>query len=233
LPPRVRLDQVVRSLVRRLPLQLGRLLAHGRFESGARALARLGEDAHLSAALEALGEGEAAWLADEMLARWSLVGEALLDPVAALVAPPEVWIGEEPVRVRVELRVVGAEPGWDAEWDGAQAVDASQAVVVATPGAATVGCRAHVRARTAGGRIALTASARIAVRRPSVSVRDDLRRLVVVDQQGSPAVGVRLRIGDSEHVTGPGGLVDLEQAAPRGATLLVEGILAGRIAAQK
>jgi predicted NBD/HSP70 family sugar kinase len=229
LPPRAHLDQVVRSLVRHLPDQLAGLLSHGRFTDGAAAMGRLGDDAEWPALLAALGDDEAAWLAEVILERWSALADVVLDPVAAIVAPPEVWIGGEPVRIPVRVSVVGAEPGWETAWDGAAAIDAARAVAVAAPGVASVVCRAHVRARTAAGRTALTAVARIAVRQPSVSVREDLRRFVVSDQTGAPGVGVTLRIGERDHVTGPGGLVELDEPAARGAALRVEGVLAGRI----
>jgi hypothetical protein len=86
-----------------------------------------------------------------------------------------------------------------------------------------------VRARIADGRVSLTAAARIVLRRPVVTVRDDRRRVIVADQAGAPAVGVTLAIGDTEHTTGPGGLVELAQPATPGAALRVQGIPAGRI----
>jgi hypothetical protein len=229
LPPRQHLTQVVRSLGHHLAVELAGLLQHPRFADGAHALARLADDTHLGTAVTALADDEAAWLADVLLARWSALGEPVLDPAAAIVAPSEVWLGAEAVRIAVEVVVVGAEPGWDAVWDGASTASGARAVLVAAPGASTCACRVHVRARTAAGRVALTASARIAIRRPAVTVRDDRRRIVVADQLGAPAVGVALHIGEAEHVTGPGGLVELAQPAPRGAALRVQGIAAGRI----
>ena len=229
LPPRPQLAQLVRSLAHHLPIQLGGLLPHARFTEGATALARLADDRHLAAGVAALADAEAAWLAELLLARWSAIGEPVLDPEAAIVAPVEVWVGAEPVRVCVEVVVVGADPPWDAVWDGATAVSGARAVVVVKPGASAAACRVHVHARTAAGRMVLTAAARIAIRHPSVTVRDDRRRVVVVDQLGTPAVGVTLGIGGTEQVTGPGGLVELGQPAPRGAVLRVQGIVTGRI----
>ncbi len=229
LPPRPQLAQLVRSLGRHLPLQLAELLPHARFADGVKALDRLGDDAHLDAAVAALAEVEAAWLVELLLARWSAVADPVLEPLAAIVAPNEVWAGVEPVRIPVEAVVVGTESGWEAVWEGATALGRARAVVVVEPNASAGACRVHVRARTAAGRVALTAAARIAVRRPSVTVRDDRRRLVVADQLGTPAVGVTLHVGDAAHVTGAGGLIELGQPAPRGAALRVQGVSAGRI----
>jgi hypothetical protein len=229
LPPRQRLVQLVRSLGRHLPVQLAPLVAHARFAEPAAALARLGDEAHLHAAVAALGDAEAAWLADLLHARWRTLADPILEPIAAIVAPVELWLGREPVRIPLSVAVVGAEPGWEVIWDGATATTSDHAVAIADPAAHLIACRAHVRARTAAGRVALTAAARIVLRRPVVTVRDDRRRLVVADQHGTPAVGVALAIGDVEHTTGPGGLVELAQPAAPGAALRVQGVPAGRI----
>lgn len=231
LPPRQRLVQLVRSLGRHLPQQLAPLAAHPRFAEPAAALARLSDDAHLMTAVSSLADAEAAWLTDLLLERWRTLAEPVLEPIAAIVAPVELWMGREPVRVPLSLAVVGVEPGWEVVWDGATASpgSAGAAVAIADPTANLITCRAHVRARTPSGRVALTAAARIELRRPVVTVRDDRRRIVVADQLGAPAVGVTLAIGDSEHTTGPGGLVELGQPAIPGAALRVQGIPAGRI----
>jgi hypothetical protein len=229
LSPRHRLEQLIQSMARHLPVQLEGLLAHAKFTDGAAALRRFTDEHHVRAALAALDELEAEWLADQLLERWRAIGEPTLDPIAAIDAPHEIWVGVDPVRITVEVAVLGGEPGWEVIWDGATATTHARAVITASPSIPFVTCRAHVRARSSTGRVALVAVARIAVRRPAVTVREDRRRLVVADQQGLPAVGVRLVIGDVEHVTGPGGLVELEHAASRGAPLRVEGVAAGRI----
>lgn len=230
MPPRARLGRVVRALAHHLPAQLPDLLAHRRFADGAAALARLSAADHLQAALGAMSDEEAAWLADRLLERWSRVADPALAPEAAIAAPAEVWIGREPVTVDLVLVVDGAEPGWDVEWDGAApGAEPGRATVVLDPGQGAAAVRAHVRARAAGQRLALGAAATIEVRRPKVTVRDDRRRFVVTDQADRPAVGVVLCVGDAEHVTGAGGLVELGAAAPAGAPLRVEGIAVGRI----
>lgn len=229
LPPHQRLVQIARSLVRHLPGQLAPLIHAPRFADAVAALTRLADDAHLAAATSALADSEAAWLCDLLLSRWAAIGAPVLEPIAAIVAPAELWIGREPVRVTVAVAVVGADPDWEVVWDGATATTPGHAVALAEPSAATIALRAHVRARTSAGRVALTAAARIVLRRPVVTVRDDRRRLVVADQHGAPAVGVTLVIGDVEHITGPGGLVELGTAAAPGAPMRVQGIAAGRI----
>lgn len=229
LPPRQRLLQVVQSLAHHLPGTFDTLLAHPRFAAAAGTLVRFRDEAVASTAVAAVAEDEAAWLAELLLERWRLIGEPVLDPVVAIIAPAEIWIGVEPVRITIEAVVVGSEAGWEVIWDGATPIGAARAAIVIAPGTDSVACRVHARARTASGRVALTSGIRIPVRKPIVTVRDDLRRIVVTDQHDVPAVGVRLAIGDVEHVTGPGGLVELVEPAPRGATLRVQGIASGRI----
>jgi len=229
LPPRERLVQLVRSLGKHLPAQLSPLFGAKRFAEGASALARLADDAHLTAAVASLADGEAAWLADRIEARWRAVADPILDPIAAIVAPPELWIGREPIRVPLAVAVVGAEPDWEVVWDNATSTTAGHAVATAEPDANVLAVRVHVRARTAAGRVSLSAAARIALRRPAVTVREDRRRVVVADQHGNPAAGVTLTIGDATYLAGPGGLVELAQPAAPGATMRVQGIPAGRI----
>jgi hypothetical protein len=220
---------VLRALARHLPEQLAGLVEHRRFDAGRASLARFADAAHVEEAVAAMSPEEAAWLAELLLGRWREIGVVRLDPEVAILAPSEVWIGAEPLRVPVELLVVGVEPGWEVVWEGVASSDGGRAILVAEPEAAKVTCRAHVRARDASGRVALGAVARIAVRRPSVIVHEDRRRFVVVDQAGAPAVDVVLRIGDAEHRTGPGGLVELAQPAARGVPLRVQGFAAGRV----
>src|SRR5262249_52292041 len=152
------LIQLVRSLHRHLPGQLDGLLSHARFAEGSGALARLGEESRLAAAVAALAEAEAEWLGGLLHPRWAAIGEPLLDPAAVSVAPGEVWVGAEPARVPVEVVVIGADPPWEAVWDGATAQAGARAVVVVDPAASTAACRVHVRARTAEGRVALGAA---------------------------------------------------------------------------
>jgi hypothetical protein len=228
IPPRAELTQVVLSLARHLRTQLP-LVADKRFAEGAAALTRLADEHRVEVAAASVGDAEAAWLSAVLRERWAYLAEPQLEPFAVIVAPREIWIGPEPIRVPLEVAVVGVEPGWEIMWDGATATTAGHAHAVADPAAGELACRAHVRARTSAGRTILIATARISVRRAAVAVRDDLRRLVVTDQHGTPAENVSLAIGDHMYRTGPGGLVELGHAAPRGARLRVEGVPAGRI----
>jgi hypothetical protein len=229
LPAHERLAHVLRSLLKHLPRQLEGLLEHARFGAGAQALMRFAADAHLTDAVTAVSPGEAERLAELLWTRWSGLAQPVLEPAAAIVAPTELWAGPEPTRIPVHVVVLGADPGWEVVWEGAVSRAGERAVLVADADASVVSCRVHVRARCAAGRIALVAAARVSIRRPTVTVRDDARRILVADQHGVPAVGVVLHVGEVEHRTGPGGLVELEQPAARGTRLRVEGVAAGRI----
>ncbi|WP_147443305.1 hypothetical protein [Corallococcus sp. AB011P] len=235
LPPRQRLGHLVRSLSKHLPGQLDGLLENARFQDGAAALQRLVDPAHVEKALVRMSPEEAGWLADLLAERWSWIADVQLDPEVAIVAPDELWVGAEPIRLPLSLAAVGLDEGFEAVWEGAvlPGPPASSATLLArppegkAPGIARV--RAQVRASVRGQRCVLIAQAQVALRRPSVVVSDDRRRLLAQDHTGRPAVGCRLEIGPDTHVTGTGGLVELEVPAQPGASLKLEGIPAGRI----
>jgi len=234
-PPRQRLARVVRSLTKHLPPQLEGLLEHPRFADDASALTRLSEATHLESALDALAPEEAAWLADLLSERWERLGPVVMEPEVAILAPEELWLGREPVRVPLTLTTEGLEPDWEAVWEGAvvPGPPGPRAVLLAHPpsgpGPAVATVRARVRARAEGQRCVLLAHARVCLRTPTVVVSDDRRRLMVQDQNERPASGVRLEIGTEPFTTGAGGLVELPEPAPPGASLRVEGVPAGRI----
>jgi hypothetical protein len=69
------------------------------------------------------------------------------------------------------------------------------------------------------------AEARVKLRRPRVTVSEDGRKLVVSDQAGRPAVGVRVEIGDQVVTSGAGGLVALEKGMGAEAAVRVEGVV--------
>jgi len=232
LPARQRLVQVMASLRRRLPAQLEGLLAYPRFATGVAALDRLSDDA-LADAIGGLPPEEAAAIADALVARWARLAEVVLDPHAGIVHPDEVWIGTRPVVIAVAVEVVEADVD-DVAWDGAVAdADPRRATITipapAAAGPAEVFVRAHVRARTAAGRCALVASARMSVRQPRLAISEDRRRIVATDHAGRPAIGVPLGIGDRVVVTGAGGLVELEQALAPSTPLTLAGVPAGRV----
>lgn len=235
LPPRQRLGHLLRSLAKQLPDQLDGLLENARFRDGASALQRLADPAHVEKALERMSPEEAGWLADLLTERWSWISDIQLDPEVAIVAPDELWLGAETIRVPLSLAAVGLDEGLEAVWEGAvlPGPPAASATLLArppegkAPGVARV--RAQVRASVKGQRCVLIAQAQVTLRRPSVVVSDDRRRLLVQDHTGRPAVGCRLEIGPDVHLTGAGGLVDLEVPAQPGESLKLEGIPAGRI----
>ncbi|MBZ4334591.1 hypothetical protein [Corallococcus sp. AS-1-12] len=235
LPPRQRLGHLVRSLAKYLPAQLDGLLEHARFKDGAEALQRLADPAHVDKALARMSPEEAGWLADLLTERWSWIAGVQLDPEVAIVVPEELWVGAEALRVPVWLAAVGLDEGFEAVWEGAvlPSPPASTATLLARPpqGKApeVARLRAQVRASVKGQRCVLIAQAQVALRRPAVVVSDDRRRLLAQDHSGRPAVGCRLEIGPDVHVTGAGGLVELEVPAPPGVPLKLEGIPAGRI----
>ncbi|RKH28247.1 MULTISPECIES: hypothetical protein [Corallococcus] len=235
LPPRQRLGQLLRSLSKHLPGQLDGLLENARFTDGAAALQGLADPAHLEKALARMSPEEAGWLADVLTERWSQVAELQLEPEVAIVAPDELWMGAEPVRVPLSLAAVGLDDGFEALWEGAvlPAAPSPRATLLAKPPEGTTPevarVRAQVRASVKGQRCVLIAQAQVVLRRPSVVVSDDRRRLLAQDQAGRPAVGCRLEVGTDVHVTGPGGLVELEAPASPGLPLKLEGINAGRM----
>src|SRR5688572_26150871 len=105
-PPRRRLAQVLRSLAKRLPAQVDPILEHARFADDARALARFADAAHVDAATAPLPPEEASRLADLLLARWERVGRVMLEPEAAIVAPDELWIGRDLLRVPLTIETL-------------------------------------------------------------------------------------------------------------------------------
>ncbi|RKH07360.1 hypothetical protein D7X32_01985 [Corallococcus carmarthensis] len=233
------MEHLVRSLSKFLPSQLDGLLENARFKDGATALQRLADPGHVKNALERMSPEEAGWLADLLTERWSQIANVELDPEVAIVAPEELWIGAEPVRLMLSLAAVGLDEGFEALWEGAvlPGPPSSKATLLAKPpeGKApeVARVRAQVRASVKGERGVFIAQVQIALRRPVVVVSDDRRRLLAQDQSGRPAVGCRLEIGSEVHLTGPGGLVELEVPAPSGVSLKLEGIPAGRISGGK
>ncbi|WP_147445151.1 hypothetical protein [Corallococcus sp. CA053C] len=235
LPPRQRLGQLLRSMSKHLPGQLDGLLENARFTDGAAALQRLADPMHLEKALARMSLEEAGWLADMLTERWSGLAELQLEPEVAIVAPDELWLGAEPVRLALSLAAVGLDEGFEALWEGAvlPGAPSPKATLLAKPpegnAPEVARVRAHVRASVKGQRCVLIAQAQVALRRPSVVVSEDRRRLLAQDQAGRPAVGCRLEVGTDVHLTGAGGLVELQVAAASGLPLKLEGIPAGRI----
>lgn len=235
LPADVALRLLIRSAARQLPMQLGELLDAPRFAEGAAALKRFADAAHVDEAVNGLGGEDAAWLELLLRQRWERVGTVVLDPEVAVVAPRELWVGATTVRHPLSLSAVGVDPGFEAVWEGAvvPAPPGRTAMLLAPPPQGTepvtLHVRAHVRATVQGARQVLIARASIALRRPNITVDEERRRFAVRDHTGRHASRVRIQIGTCVHVTNESGLVELDQPAPAGATLQVEGTDAGRV----
>lgn len=139
-PEHLHLRRVLSSLAARLDEQTEGLSAARELDEPRQALARLTDPDRADEVLEAFGAelapAEAAWLAEEVLRRWALVGTPVVDPVVRVVPaasplPADVAAdpaaGAEPrgrgaagrtVRLRVE--VDGLDPGWTVAWTGAE-----------------------------------------------------------------------------------------------------------------
>lgn len=240
LPPRMRLVRAATSLARHLPGELAALLDAPRFADERPALARLADADHARAAAAAMSEAEASWLADLLVERWAAVAAVTLDPVAAIVAPAEVWLGRAPVAVTARVAVDGVDEGWRARWDGpdvaaradAEPADACTVTLRRADGEQPppdLALRVAVEGRAAGARVLLVDHARVAVRVPALAVSDDRRQVLVRDHRERPAADTRVLIGDAERRTDAHGVVHLDQPAPAGAEVRVDGALAGRV----
>lgn len=232
LPPRQRLELVLTALCRRLPAQLGALLDAGRFTEDRSALLRLADPRWAQQAAAEMAEAEAAWLAEHLWEQWGRVGQPALEPAALLSLPREVWVGAAPIRVPMELHVLGVEEGWGVRWSG-PVIGASPPMLLIEPprtGAPWVApVQATVSARVDGRPVELVAAGEIRLRRPAVEFDDARRRLVVHDQAGRAAGAVRVQIGDVELITDAGGAAGGERAFPSRAPIRVEGFLVGRV----
>lgn len=232
LPPRQRLELVLSALCRRLPSQLGGLLDVSRFTEARSALLRLADPRWASQAVASMDEAEAAWLAEQLWARWASVGQPAFEPVALLSLPQEVWVGAAPIRTPVELHVLGVDDGWSVRWSG-PVIGANPAVLLIEPPRTGAPWRAAVQAtvsaRVGGRPIELTASGEIRLRRPAVVFGATRRSLVVRDQAGRPASRVRVQIGDVELITTEDGAIATRHPFPPRAPVRVEGFLIGRV----
>lgn len=237
LPPRARLARVASALAKRLPEALAPLLDAPRFDAERPALTRLAEPDHARAAAAAMSEPEAAWLADLLLERWSVLSHVSLDPLAAIVAPEQVWIGNTPVKLTLQVAVDGLEPGWRARWDGDRIDDQNRhaselslelpRVSGAPPSDLAV--RVAVEGRAGGSRVLLIDQRLISVRVPLLVISDDRLQVLIRDQLERPAPNVRVSLAGAEHRTDAHGVVRLERPAEPGTEIHVEGVTAGRV----
>ncbi|HZI98455.1 MAG TPA: hypothetical protein VFD41_13100 [Actinomycetales bacterium] len=141
--------RVLASLDTHLDDQLDGLSADPAVDEGRAALARLADPEHAAGLAGELEPAEAAWLAEEIVRRWSLLASPVLDPQACLVAT------EEPEQVRFLVDVVGLDPGWTVVWTGAEPTADDAAAAVWSPTSA--GVTARVIGRGPGGRVVLVA----------------------------------------------------------------------------
>ncbi|APR75682.1 Hypothetical protein A7982_01028 [Minicystis rosea] len=231
LPPQAFLLHVVRSLTTKLPEQMSGLLEMPRFADGSAALARLADSVHARSGAEAMPPEEARWMSDRLLERWSRIAPVSLDPAVFVVAPDELWMGDRAVQAPVSLATLGIEDDWEAIWEGSvlPGPPGKTCTLSASPPAGDTAAeavvRARVRARASGQRCVLVAEARVKLRRPRVAVSEDGRKLVVSDQTGRPAVGVRVETGDQVVTSGAGGLVELDKGMAADAGVRVEGVM--------
>ncbi|MFT4976544.1 MAG: hypothetical protein ACI8S6_002449 [Myxococcota bacterium] len=232
LPPRQRLSLILSALCRRLPVHVGSLLDAPRFSEARSALLRLADPRRADAAMDSMSDAEAAWLAEVLWSRWASIGQPALDPMVLVIAPAEIWVGASPVRVPVDLVVLGVEDGWSVRWSG-PVIGSSPPVLIIEPprtGApwqATV--EAAVRARIGERTVELSARHELKLRRPSVTFDTTRRRVTVRDQSGTAASGVRVQIGDAELETVVDGTARVRTAFPPHAPVRVEGFLVGRV----
>lgn len=232
IPPRQRLQLVLAALCRRLPSQVGGLLDAPRFVEDRAALLRLVDPRWAGRAAAAMSPEEAAWLAGLLWERWGGIGQPALEPTALLDLPDSVWVGGAPVRIPLELMVLGVDDGWTVRWSG-PVINASPPLLLIEPprpGApwhATV--QATVLARLQGRPIELVVSGEVQLRRPSVAFTASRRSLTVLDQAGQPAAGVRVQIGERELETDARGRARSRQTFPPRAPVRVAGFLVGRV----
>lgn len=147
-----RLLRVLASLDAHLDDQVDGLSADPVIAEARAALARLAQAAqpgHLTSLAEELEPTEATWLTEELLRRWRLLAEPVLDPQLSLVAI------EEAGQVRLAVEVLGLEAGWTVAWTGAVPEDEDARTAVWTGGGAVT---ARVMGRGPGGRVVLVAA---------------------------------------------------------------------------
>ena len=191
-PEHLHLRRVLTSLAARLDEQTEGLSAARELEEPRQALARLTDPARAGEVLEAFGTElpavEAAWLAEEVLRRWALVGTPVVDPVVRVVrvvpAAPSLPVdvaadataAAEPrgdtTSVHLRVEVDGLDPGWTVAWTGAEAQPTGAEATGEGDGAAghggdgawalwtggTAVVTARVMGRGAEGRVVLTAT---------------------------------------------------------------------------
>lgn len=229
LPPKAQLARILDSLAQHLGPQLETLLAHDRFADGAAALARMASPEHRDAVLSLVGEEEAAWLSEQLLATWAEVGEIRLAPIAAIQGPTEVWLGPGTFTLSLTLQLVDIE-ATEVSWSGGGSPSAdglSLSLQLRRPSEGDpdeLGILARVTGRTRAGRALLRARHTLLVRVPRLVLDDSRTRLRVLDQADRPGAGVSLSVGEEEHVADAQGLVRLDRPLGDDVPVRVEGV---------
>jgi hypothetical protein len=206
-PPRDYLAHLVKAISKRLPEDYAYLLEQERFSEEVASLERLRRPEHLSQAIRAMRDVEAAWLAERLLARWSRIGEVKLEPAVAIQGPDEVWLGDAPRTITLNLATLGVEEGWRAQWMGDLSIseDGQKAQLNLEPpvGEEPVRVNLGVRllGRAEGARCVLSAQRCIEVRRALVDFDAMNHQLRLRDQTGRPGECVALRSGDWTSAT--------------------------------
>jgi hypothetical protein len=236
LPPRARLTRLASALGKHLPIDLATLIDATHFDAERPALLRLADPAHARAAAEAMTEPEAAWLAELLHTRWAAIAKVELDPIAAICAPEQIWLGSAPASIDIGLAVDGIEPNWRARWDGPLIPETQREARSLTlelrpteHPPADVSLHVSIDARAAGARILLTDSARVPIRVPQLILAQNRRQLLVRDQRERPAANTRVTIANVQKQTDGQGMLQLDQPLPPGVEIRVEEALAGCI----
>lgn len=230
LPGRARLARTLVALARHLPAQLKGLVDSPRFDADRPALESFADPDRAASAAAAMAEEEADWLADVLAARWAALADVVLEPTAAILAPAEIWLGQQAAAVPLDVVVEGLDEGWDATWEGDLSGSGAGASVLleARPpeveGPAQVVARVKVDGRSGGKRTLLVDHVRIPLRVPRLAVSADRRHLLVRDQAERPAAGVTVSVGATAFRTDAHGLVVLDEPLAETAELRVEGL---------
>jgi hypothetical protein len=231
LPPRQQLELVLASICRHLPGQLGVLIDDSRFDDARSPFMRLADPRWAVEAAAAMSEAEAAWMAEELWRRWARIGRPMLEPTARLGIPDEVWVGDRPVRVPIQLVVLGMDEGWTARWRGS-ALAGDPPILLAEPprkGAWLSRVQVDITGTVQGQPRQLSLSSEVRLRRPAIIFDDSRTCLAIRDQDGVPAGAVRVQIGDMEQESSGDGLLVTERPFPEGARVWIAGIAMGRV----
>ena len=231
LPPRQRLELVLASLCRHLPGQLGVLLDDARFNDARNPLMRLADPRWAAEASAAMTAEEAAWMAEELWGCWSRIGHPTLEPLARLILPDEVWVHNKPVRVPIQLVVLGLDPGWRVQWTGSVIAGDPPILLVDPPrsGAQQSRIQVDVIGAIQGQQRQISLQTEVLLRCPHILFDDSRTCLAIRDQDGLPAGAVRVQIGDTEFEANHEGLLLTAVPFPAGARVWVAGIAMGRV----